>query len=79
MGSVIDTQDSNVFIILEILQKFVQSRHTLAHILILSPEKDLLTALKPGASPASIQVLDPDVSGVWLSGYLAGFVAQRRT
>mgnify|MGYP006206633109 FL=1 len=64
---------------LEILQKFVQSRHTLAHILILSPEKDLLTALKPGASPASIQVLDPDVSGVWLSGYLAGFVAQRRT
>jgi len=64
---------------LEILQKFVQSRHTFEHTLILSPEKDLLASLKPGDSPASIQVLDPDMSGVWLSAYLAGFVAQRRT
>ncbi len=64
---------------LEILQKFVQSRHTLAHALILSPEKELLANLKPGTSPLSIQVLDQDASNFWLSAYLAGFVAQRRS
>ena len=63
---------------LEILQKFVGSRHTVAHTLILSPEEDLLPAAKTGSPTVSIQVLNKDLSPVWLSAYLSGFVAQRR-
>ncbi|PUE52903.1 helix-turn-helix domain-containing protein [Limnohabitans parvus] len=64
--------------ILEILQKFMGSRHTLAHTLILTPETDLLPPTKPGDNAGSIQVVNNDLSPLWLSAYLAGFVAQRR-
>lgn len=64
--------------ILEILQKFMGSRHTLAHTLILSPETDLLPPTKPGEKAGGIQVVNNDLSPLWLSAYLAGFVAQRR-
>ncbi len=64
--------------ILEILQKFMGSRHTLAHTLILTPETDLLPPTKPGDNAGGIQVVNNDLSPLWLSAYLAGFVAQRR-
>ncbi len=64
--------------ILEILQKFMGSRHTLAHTLILTPETDLLPPTKPGENAGGIQVVNNDLSPLWLSAYLAGFVAQRR-
>jgi late competence protein required for DNA uptake (superfamily II DNA/RNA helicase) len=64
--------------ILEILQKFMSSRHTVGHTLILTPEMDLLPMAKSGAGPASIQVLNTDLSPLWLSAYLSGFTAQRR-
>lgn len=64
--------------ILEILQKFMGSRHTLAHTLILTPETDLLPPTKPGEHAGGIQVVNNDLSPLWLSAYLAGFVAQRR-
>lgn len=63
--------------VLEILQKFMSSRHTVAHTLVLTQESDLLTTAK--SSPTvSIQVLNKDLSPSWLSAYLSGFVAQRR-
>lgn len=66
--------------LLEVLQKFMGSRHTVAHTLILTSEEDLLPpAPLPGTSPVSIQVLNRDLSAVWLSAYLSGFVAQRRS
>ena len=64
--------------VMEILQKFMSSRHTVAHTLILTQEQDLLTSSPMGASPVSIQVLNQDLSPLWLSAYLSGFVAQRR-
>jgi excisionase family DNA binding protein len=64
--------------VMEILQKFMSSRHTVAHTLILTQEQDLLTSSLMGASPVSIQVLNQDLSPLWLSAYLSGFVAQRR-
>jgi excisionase family DNA binding protein len=65
--------------LLEVLQKFMGSRHTVAHCLILTSEADLLPpAPLPGTSPVSIQVLNRELSMVWLSAYLSGFVAQRR-
>lgn len=64
--------------VLEILQKFMGSRHTLAHTLILTQETDLLPPSKPGDSAGSIQVVNNDLSSLWLSAYLTGFVAQRR-
>lgn len=64
--------------VLEILQKFMCSRHTLAHTLILTQETDLLPPSKPGDSAGSIQVVNNDLSSLWLSAYLTGFVAQRR-
>lgn len=63
--------------ILEILQKFMSSRHTVAHTLVLTQESDLLPSDTSGA-PVSIQVLNKDISPMWLSAYLSGFVAQRR-
>lgn len=63
---------------LEILQKFVGSRHTVAHTLVLTAEEDLLPPSKSGTNTVSIQVLNKDLSPVWLSAYLSGFVAQRR-
>jgi excisionase family DNA binding protein len=66
--------------LLEVLQKFMGSRHTVAHCLILTSEEDLLPpAPLPGTSPVSIQVLNRALSAVWLSAYLSGFVAQRRS
>jgi excisionase family DNA binding protein len=64
--------------VLEILQKFMSSRHTVAHTLILTQEQDLLPATQTGVTPVSIQVLNNDLSPLWLSAYLSGFVAQRR-
>jgi excisionase family DNA binding protein len=64
--------------VLEILQKFMSSRHTVAHTLILTQEQDLLPATQTGTTPVSIQVLNNDLSPLWLSAYLSGFVAQRR-
>lgn len=63
---------------LEILQKFVGSRHTVGHTLILTAEEDLLPLAKSSNNTVSIQVLNKDLSPVWLSAYLSGFVAQRR-
>lgn len=65
--------------ILEILQKFMGSRHTLAHTLIVTPETDLLPMGKVGEHSGGIQVVNNDLSPLWLSAYLAGFVAQRRS
>ena len=63
--------------VLEILQKFMRSRHTVAHTLVLTQESDLLPTAK--SSPTvSIQVLNKDLSPNWLSAYLSGFLAQRR-
>ena len=64
--------------ILEILEKFINSRHTVAHTLILSQEENLLSSSTLGANPVSIQVLNKDLSPIWVSAYLAGFVAHRR-
>jgi hypothetical protein len=62
---------------LDILQKFMSSRHTVAHTLVLTQETDLVPSAK-SASPVSIQILNKDLSPMWLSAYLSGFVAQRR-
>jgi len=62
--------------VLEILQKFMSSRHTVAHALVLTQENDLVPSVPSGA-PVSIQVLNKDLSPMWLSAYLSGFVAQR--
>jgi excisionase family DNA binding protein len=62
--------------VLEILQKFMRARNTVAHTLILTQENDLLPSLPSGA-PVSIQVLNKDLSPMWLSAYLSGFIAQR--
>jgi excisionase family DNA binding protein len=64
--------------ILEILQKFMSARNTVGHTLILTPEIDLLPKAKSAAGPASIQVLNTNLSPLWLSAYLSGFTAQRR-
>jgi len=64
---------------LDILQKFVGSRHTVAHTLILTSEEDLLPPSQSGSHSVSIQVLNKALSPVWMSAYLSGFVAQRRT
>ncbi|WP_233200990.1 hypothetical protein [Limnohabitans sp. G3-2] len=64
--------------VLEILQKFMSSRHTVAHTLIMSQEPDLVPPLSTATSPASIQVIHKELSPLWLSAYLSGFVAQRR-
>ena len=63
---------------LEILQKFMSSRHTVGHTLILTQEQDLLETSQPGTTSVSIQALNKDLSPVWLSAYLSGFMAQRR-
>lgn len=63
--------------VLEILQKFMSSRQTVAHTLVLTQESELLPSVTSGA-PVSIQVLNKDLSPMWLSAYLSGFVAQRR-
>jgi len=63
--------------VLDILQKFMSSRHTVAHTLVLTQETDLVPSAK-SASPVSIQILNKDLSPMWLSAYLSGFVAQRR-
>jgi excisionase family DNA binding protein len=63
---------------LEILKKFVGSRHNVGHTLILSAEEDLLPSTPSAGYPVSIQVLNKELSPVWLSAYLSGFVAQRR-
>lgn len=63
---------------LDILQKFMGSRHTVGHTLILTAEEDLLPLAKSSNNTVSIQVLNKDLSPVWLSAYLSGFVAQRR-
>lgn len=63
---------------LGILQKFMGARHMVAHTLVLSTEEDLLPPAKSGGQAISIQVLHKDLSAVWLSAYLSGFVAQRR-
>jgi len=65
--------------LLEVLQKFMGSRHTVAHCLLLTAEEDLLPPVPLlGIHPMSIQVLNRDLSSVWLSAYLSGFVARRR-
>lgn len=64
--------------ILEVLHKFMGSRNTVGHTLVLTPEEDLLSPTAPGSGHVSIQVLNKDLSPVWLSAYLSGFVAQRR-
>jgi hypothetical protein len=63
--------------VLEILQKFMSSRHTVAHTLIMTQEPDLVPPTKSAASPVSIQVLNKELSPLWLSAYLSGFVAHR--
>jgi excisionase family DNA binding protein len=63
--------------ILEILQKFMSSRHAVAHTLVMTQEIDLLLVDTSGA-PVSIQVVNKDLSPMWLSAYLSGFMAQRR-
>lgn len=63
---------------LEILQKFMGSRNTVGHTLILTPEENLLPQTKPGAYPVSIQVLNHALKPEWLLAYLSGFVVQRR-
>jgi excisionase family DNA binding protein len=63
---------------LDILQKFVGSRHTVGHTLILTAEEDLLSLAKSSNNTVSIQVLNKDLSPVWLSAYLSGFLAHRR-
>jgi excisionase family DNA binding protein len=63
---------------LDILQKFVGSRHTVGHTLILTAEEDLLPLAKSSNNTVSIQVLNKDLSPVWLSAYLSGFLAHRR-
>lgn len=62
--------------VLEILHKFMRSRNTVAYTLVLTQENDLLPSLPSGA-PVSIQVLNIDLSPMWLSAYLSGFMAQR--
>lgn len=65
--------------LLEVLQKFMGTRHTVAHCLLLTPETDLHPPPPlAGTNPVSIQVLNRDLSTVWLSAYLSGFVALRR-
>lgn len=63
---------------LEILQKFMGSRHTVAHTLVLTSEPDLPLPPSDGTTPVSIQVIHRELSALWLSAYLSGFVAQRR-
>jgi excisionase family DNA binding protein len=63
---------------LDILQKFVGSRHTVGHTLILTAEEDLLPLAKSSHNKVSLQVINKDLSPMWLSAYLSGFVAQRR-
>lgn len=63
---------------LEILQKFVGSRHNVGHTLILSAEDNLLPSSASAGHAVSIQVLNKELSPVWLSAYLSGFVAHRR-
>lgn len=64
--------------VLEILQKFMSSRHTVAHTLVLTQEADLLPHAPSASAPVSIQILNKDLSPLWLSAYLSGFIAQRR-
>lgn len=63
---------------LEILHKFVGSRHNVGHTLILSAEDNLLPSSASEGHAVSIQVLNKELSPVWLSAYLSGFVAHRR-
>ena len=62
---------------LEILQKFMASRNTVGHALILTNENHLLPPPKLGAYPVSIQVLNHTLSPEWLSAYWTGFAVQR--
>jgi len=64
--------------VLEILHKFMSSRHTVAHALVLTQEHDLWPVGQTDRSPVSIQVLNHALTPLWLSAYLSGFVAQRR-
>jgi len=63
--------------ILEIIQKFMDSRQKLVHTLLLTPETDLLPPIEHGSNASGIQVINNNVSPKWFSAYLAGFVAQR--
>jgi excisionase family DNA binding protein len=63
--------------ILEILEKFMGSRHTVAHTLIMTQESDLMPVANTG-EPVSIQVCHKNLSPSWLSAYLSGFIAHRR-
>ncbi len=62
---------------LEILQKFMASRNTVGHALILTNEEQLLPASKLGLYPVSLQVIQQDLSPEWLSAYWTGFAVQR--
>jgi len=62
---------------LEIIQKFMDSRQKLVHTLLLTPETDLLPPIAHGSNAGGIQVINNDVSPKWLSAYLAGFMARR--
>lgn len=63
--------------ILAILQKFMSSRHAVAHTLVLTQESDLLP-IDQSMGPVSIQVLNKELSPMWLLAYFSGFIAQRR-
>jgi excisionase family DNA binding protein len=62
--------------VLEVLQKFMSTRNTVAHTLIVTQESDLLPETKLG-EPVNIQVLNNELSPLWLLAYLSGFTAQR--
>lgn len=63
---------------LEILQKFMGSRNTVGHALILTNEEKLLPAAKTSVYPVSIQVINHALSPEWLSAYWTGFAVQRK-
>ena len=75
MGGLRKPQEKN----LDIVQKFMRARHSVAHTLVLTPERDLWSTNTIDTSPASIQVLQHELSPLWLSAYLSGFVALKRT
>ena len=75
MGGLRKPQEKN----LDIVQKFMRARHSVAHTLVLTHERDLWSTNTIDTSPASIQVLQHELSPLWLSAYLSGFVALKRT
>ena len=62
--------------ILKVLRKFMDSEKTLSHILIFTPETDLLPPVVPESTGGKIQVVNNFLSPFWLSGYLTGFVTE---